>query len=300
MRAMIWLAAFFGLGLSIGVHAADTFGPASVLPEAKSFQVGKLKLTVLHDAQYVVPNDAKTFGVDVTPAAMSDVLRAAGAPTDRITLSVNVLLVHDGRRVVLIDTGLGPKAHGSLMASLAEAKVSPKAVTDILITHTHGDHTGGLLDENGHLAFPKATIRMASAEWAWMQKTGPQEFVKAISERVRTFEPGAQVAPGVTAVALDGHTPGHVGYEIVSGDSHLLDVGDMVHSSIVSLEKPQWTLQFDSDSPLAKTTRHDTLARLAHDQQLVYAPHFPFPGVGHVVANGDGFAWKAGLPKSDN
>jgi len=298
MRAMIWLAAFFGLGLSIGVRAADTFGPASVLPEAKSFQVGKLKLTVLHDAQFVVPNDAKTFGVDATPAAMSDLLRAAGAPTDRITVSVNVLLVHVGRRVVLIDTGVGPKAHGTLMASLGEAKVSPKSVTDILITHTHGDHTGGLLDENGHLAFPKATIRMASAEWAWMQKTGPQEFVKAISDHVRTFEPGAQVAPGVTAIALGGHTPGHVGYEIVSGDSHLLDVGDLVHSTIVSLEKPQWTLQFDSDSSLAKTTRHDTLARLAQDQELVYAPHFPFPGVGHIVAKGDGFAWQAELPSA--
>jgi glyoxylase-like metal-dependent hydrolase (beta-lactamase superfamily II) len=292
------LAAFFGLGLSIGVRAADTFGPASVLPEAKSFQVGKLKLTVLHDAQFVVPNDAKTFGVDATPAAMSDLLRAAGAPTDRITVSVNVLLVHVGRRVVLIDTGVGPKAHGTLMASLGEAKVSPKSVTDILITHTHGDHTGGLLDENGHLAFPKATIRMASAEWAWMQKTGPQEFVKAISDHVRTFEPGAQVAPGVTAIALGGHTPGHVGYEIVSGDSHLLDVGDLVHSTIVSLEKPQWTLQFDSDSSLAKTTRHDTLARLAQDQELVYAPHFPFPGVGHIVAKGDGFAWQAELPSA--
>src|SRR5271170_5035182 len=118
MRAMIWLAAFFGLGLSIGVRAADTFGPASVPPEAKSFQLGKLKLTVLHDAQYVVPNDAKAFGVDATTAAMSDVLRAGGAPTDRITLSVNVLLVRTSHRVILIDTGLGPKAHGTLIASL--------------------------------------------------------------------------------------------------------------------------------------------------------------------------------------
>ena len=297
MRAAIWLAAFFGLGLSIGVRAADTtFGPSSGPPEAKSFSVGKLKLTALHDAQFVFPNDSKTFGVDSTPAAVSDVLRAAAAPTDRITLSVNVLLVRTGRRVLLIDTGLGEKAHGALMASLSEAGVAPKTVTDILMTHTHGDHTGGLLDANGHLAFPKATIRMASAEWAWMQQKGPAEVVNAISKHVHTFEPGTQVAPGVTAVALGGHTPGHVGYEIVSGDSRLLDIGDLAHSSILSLEKPQWTLQFDTDSTLAKTTRRATLDRLAKDQELIYAPHFPFPGVGHIVTDGDGFAWKAGVP----
>jgi glyoxylase-like metal-dependent hydrolase (beta-lactamase superfamily II) len=295
MRA-ICLAACFGLGLSVGVRAADTFGPASVPPAEKSFRVGTIELTALHDAQFVFANDGKTFGVNASPAAVSDVLRAGGAPTDRITLSVNVLLVRTGRRVLLIDTGIGEKAHGALLASLAEARVSPKSVTDILITHSHGDHTGGLLDANGHLVFPKATIRMASAEWAWMQKQAPQEVVKAISAHVRTFEPGAQVAPGVTSVALGGHTPGHVGYEIVSGDSRLLDIGDMAHSSIVSLEKPQWTVQFDNDSTLAKATRRAMLARLAKDQEPVYAPHFPFPGVGHIVADGDGFAWKAGVP----
>jgi glyoxylase-like metal-dependent hydrolase (beta-lactamase superfamily II) len=293
MRAMIWLVTFFGLGLSIGVRAADTFGPASVAPAEKSFRIGTIKLTVLHDAQYVVANDGKTFGVGAGSAAVSDVLRAAGAPTDRVTLSVNALLVRTGRRVLLVDTGLGEKAHGALAAGLREAGVSPKAVTDVLITHSHGDHIGGLLDVNGHLAFPKATIRMASAEWAWMQKNGPEEVVKAISEHVRTFEPGARVAPGVTSVALEGHTPGHVGYEIVSGDSRLLDIGDVAHSSIVSLEKPQWTVGFDQNSTLAETTRRATLTRLAKDQELVYAPHFPFPGVGHIVADGDGFAWKA-------
>jgi glyoxylase-like metal-dependent hydrolase (beta-lactamase superfamily II) len=297
MRAATWLVASLGLGLSLGVPAADsTFGPSSGPPAAKSFNVGKLQLTVLHDAQFVFPNDSKVMGVDSNPAAVGEVLRAGGAPTDRITLSVNALLVRTGRRVVLIDTGLGEKAHGALMASLVEAGVSPKSVTDVLLTHAHGDHIGGLLDANGHLAFPKATIRMSSAEWASMQQKGPAEVVTAISKHVHTFEPGTQVAPGVTSVALGGHTPGHVGYEIVSGDSRLLDIGDLAHSSIVSLEKPEWGVQFDGDSALAKTTRRTTLTRLAKDQELVYAPHFPFPGVGHIVTDGDGFAWKAGVP----
>jgi glyoxylase-like metal-dependent hydrolase (beta-lactamase superfamily II) len=294
MRTATWLLACLGLGLSIGVPAADsTFGPAAVTPAAQSFNIGKLKLTALHDAQFVFPNDGKTFGVDSTPTAVGELLRSANAPTDRITLSVNSLLVRTGRRVLLIDTGIGAKG---LIASLGEAGVSPKAVTDVLITHSHGDHTGGLVDENGHVAFPKATIRMSSAEWAWMQKNGPAEVVKAISAHVRTFEPGAQIAPGVTSVALGGHTPGHSGYEIASGDSRLLDIGDVAHSSIVSLEKPEWTVQFDNDSALAKTTRRAILTRLAKDQELVYAPHFPFPGVGHIVADGSGFAWKAVVP----
>ena len=294
MRTVSGLVACLGLGLSIGVPAADsTFGPAAVTPAAHSFNIGKLQLTALHDAQFIFPNDGKTFGVDSTPAAVGAVLRTAGAPTDRITLSVNSLLVRTGRRVLLIDTGIGAK---SVIASLGEAGVSPKAVTDVLITHSHGDHIGGLVDENGHVAFPKATIRMSSAEWAWMQQKGPAEVVKAISKHVHTFEPGAQIAPGVTSVALSGHTPGHVGYEIVSGDSRLLDIGDLAHSSIVSLEKPEWTVQFDNDSTLAKTARRATLTRLAKDQELVYAPHFPFPGVGRIVADGDGFAWKAAAP----
>jgi len=296
MRAVICLVTFLALGFSIGVPAADIFGPASVPPREKSFRVGTLKLTALHDAQFVIANDGKTFGMDAGPAAVSDVLRVAGAPTDRITLSVNVLLVRTGRRVLLLDSGVGEKIHGALVASLREAGISPKAVTDVLITHSHFDHSGGLVDASGHLTFPKATIRMSSAEWAWMQKQAPEEVVKAVAGHVRTFEPGSQIAPGVTSVALDGHTPGHVGYELVSGDSRLLDIGDLAHSSIVSLEKPQWTIQYDNDSTLAKPTRRATLARLAKDQELVYAPHFPFPGVGHIVADGDGFAWKPAVP----
>ena len=139
-------------------------------------------------------------------------LRAAGAPTDRITLSVNALLVRMGHRVVLIDTGLGPKAHGALLESLHDAGVKPTAVTDVLITHSHGDHVGGLVDAEGHLAFPKATIRMSSPEWEFMQSKGSPDVAKVISKKVHPFEPGAEVLPGIKSVPLKGHTPGHTGY----------------------------------------------------------------------------------------
>jgi glyoxylase-like metal-dependent hydrolase (beta-lactamase superfamily II) len=187
---------------------------------------------------------------------------------------------------------LGPKFHGALLESLHQAGVKPAAITDVLITHSHGDHVGGLLDAEGRLAFPKATIRMSSAEWSWMQTKGPPELVKAISSRVHTFEPGARIAPGITAVALVGHTPGHVGYEITSGEAHLLDIGDLAHSYIVSLGKPEWKVEFDNDDTLAKAVRLKTLKQLAGDHELVFSPHFPFPGVGQIEASGDGFLWK--------
>lgn len=291
--ALVFAALLFGFGGYSDARADVRFAPAE--PAARSFHVGALTLTALRDARIIVANDGKTFGLGVSTRAVGKVLRAAGAPANPITLSANALLVRTGGRLLLLDTGVGPQ-YGALLASLKLAGVSPGEVTDVLITHPHPDHVGGLLDAQGRLAFPNATIRMASAAWAWMKQKAPPATIAAISGHVQTFEPGAKLAQGVVSVPFPGHTPGHVGYEITSGDSRLIDIGDVAHSSIVSLARPRWGIEFDNDQSLARQTRLKTLAGLAASGEWVFAPHFPFPGVGHIVVAGQGYAWKAELP----
>ncbi len=290
MKTVISTVAAFTLVAALPALA----DPAPAQPAATAFHVGKLSVASLADAQFVLPNDGKVFGGDAGPGAVAEVLKAAHAATDNVTLSVDALLVRDGSRLVLIDTGLGPKAGGSLISSLKAAGVTPNQITDVLITHPHGDHVGGLLDASGQPAFPKAKVRMSSADWTYLQsQSGMADLTKAIAPQVAAFEPGAQVTPSITAIAIPGHTPGHVGYQIVSGKARLLDIGDTAHSSIISLAKPDWTMGFDGDAATAKKSRRATLTELANDHETIFAPHFPYPGVGTVVASGDGFVWQA-------
>jgi glyoxylase-like metal-dependent hydrolase (beta-lactamase superfamily II) len=280
------------LGFSMTPEArADDISVAAVAPAAHPFRLGKLDLTVLRDCELVIPNDGKTFGIDAGAGEVTAVLRAASAPTATITLSVDVLMVRTADHIALLDTGMGAANRGALLASLKLTGVTSDAVTDVLITHSHEDHVGGLLDAQGQLAFPKARIRMAGAEWEWLKKQGPANLIAAISPHVETFAPGGLVIPGIRSRALAGHTPGHVGYEITSGAARLLDIGDLAHSSIVSLAKPQWTMGFDTDQSVAKATRVKTLAALADSHELIYSPHFPYPGLGHIVAVAGGFKW---------
>jgi glyoxylase-like metal-dependent hydrolase (beta-lactamase superfamily II) len=273
--------------------AALDSGPFRAAPAASNFRLGKLELTALRDGGFVTPNDGADFGSTVGPAAVSKLLAAAGLPTDAVRLSVDALLVRMPGHLVLLDTGLGPADHGALPQSLAMAGVSPRQITDVLITHGHFDHVGGLVTADGRSAFPKATIHISAREWAWMRgQAETRALAVAIAPQVSTFEPGRTVLPGITSVALYGHTPGHVGYEITSQGQRLEDIGDSAHSSIISVERPDWTGGMDMDRLMAAASRRRTLEHLASDGELVFAPHFPFPGVGRIQAQADGFVWK--------
>ncbi|MBC8026478.1 MAG: MBL fold metallo-hydrolase [Steroidobacteraceae bacterium] len=243
-----------------------------------------------------MPNDNKVFGVGLKPEEVAAVLSANGLPTDNFHLSIQPLLVKTTDKVLLFDTGaggnFGPGA-GKLAASLAEAGIDPQSVTDIFISHSHGDHVGGLVNAEGGLNFPNATIHMSSAEWK--HATSDEKYAAmtgAMKPKVKGFTPNAELVPGVVrAVEVKGHTPGHSAYRITSGQDSILYVGDSMHHYVVSVQRPEWVISFDGDAKTGAASRATLIADSAAAGQRIYAVHFPFPGIGKLEPKGEGFAW---------
>lgn len=283
--------------------------PAASAATVRNFRLGEFSAVSLLDGTVSVPNDNKVFGVGRTPAEVGAVLAEAGLPTDRLELAVQPLLVQTADRVLLFDAGagttMGPTA-GKLPASLATAGIAPATITDIFISHSHGDHIGGLVDAAGALAYPNATIHLSAAEWDFLKGMTPETaaaaagignhaaLLAAITPKIATFAPDAEIVPGaVKAVDIKGHTPGHSGYLISSGKTSLLFLGDTAHHFVISVRRPDWTIAFDGDAPTAQASRKALLTRSAASGQLIYAYHFPFPGVGKVTGREGAYSWAA-------
>ena len=299
MAAAGLILTLFGAACSPGTEkkaggTGDAAAAAAVTATGTyAFRIGALEAVALKDGDLVLANRAGESPWADT-AAVSQALAAAGQPRDAIHLSIQPLLVRDGDRLILIDTGARGQmgTEGRLMASLRAAGVEPGQITDILISHSHDDHVGGLVDVNAALVFPNAVIRMSAAEWAdFRPQVVRADLVRAITPRVQTFEAGAVLAPGITAVALDGHTPGHMGFEIVSGADRLLYIGDAMHSAVISVQRPEWVNVWDRDGDAAVATREGLLEQGAAGSRRIYAPHFPFPGLGRFQRRDDGFVW---------
>lgn len=261
------------------------------------FHVGALEAFALHDGDIDVANDGKTLGLGRPTSEVAEVLSAAGLDGDRATLSIQPLVVKAGGRVLLFDTGAADASWaraGHLAQALTNAGLEPGAVTDVFVSHAHPDHAGGLVTKAGTLAFPNATVHLSAPEWAALQKSEEmRSMIAVLTPKVDAFEPGAQLLPEVRAVDTRGHTPGHSSYLITSGGESLFYLGDVAHHFVVSTQRPAWTIAFDHDSAAAaEAMRQQTLATLARDGTRVYAVHFPFPGLGHLRAQGEGFRWE--------
>ena len=274
--------------------------------DVRNFTIGTYAAMALHDGSLKFPNDNKVFGVGHTPAEVAALLGSAGLPTDSLEISLQPLLVKTADRVMLFDTGAGANmgpSGGRLLTSMSEAGIASATITDIFISHSHGDHVGGLVNAAGARTFPNAAIHISAPEWAYLKGmtaeqakangiTNHAALIAAITPKIAEFAPDADLVPGaVKAVAIKGHTPGHSGYLIISGRASLLYVGDTVHHCVVSVQKPDWPIAFDSDPATAQASRKTLLSESAANGRLLYAVHFPFPGLGRIQRKGDGFVW---------
>ncbi|WP_240789847.1 MBL fold metallo-hydrolase [Roseomonas sp. HF4] len=248
---------------------------------------------------------------NITVEDSSAMLRAAFRPVPRQT-QLNCYLIQAAGRVALVDTGAGvhmQKTSGLLPRSLAAAGVAPADIDTVLLTHMHPDHSNGLAGPAGEALFPNAELVMHAAEPAyWMDEaieaevirsgqgvtsTGPyfpmgRRQIAPYRDRTRLFT-GGEVFPGVTAVPLPGHTPGHTGYLVASGAESLLIWGDIIHVPEVQVARPEVTIQFDVDPGQAATMRRRMLDMAASERIHVAGMHLHFPGTAHILRDGDGF-----------
>ena len=222
------------------------------------------------------------------------------------------LVVYTGNHVVLVDTGLGDvlPTTGKLMTNLEAERVHPEDVDVVILTHGHGDHIGGNLDSEGNPAFPNARYVMWSGEWAfWTQKPdlsplGLDEQRKQflvdlarknllpIRKQVQLIESDTEIVPGIGLTGIPGHTPGLMAVNIGSGDGRLVCISDLALHPI-HLEHPEWFADVDLDRMQILETRCSFFSQLAADGPLVFAFHFPFPGLGHVIERGEkSWQWK--------
>ena len=85
--------------------------------------------------------------------------------------------------------------------------------------------------------------------------------------------------------------PGDKVLMITSAGQTMVYTGDLAHHHILLLQRPMWEFSFDTDPKLSAQTRSRMLDRLATDRHAVLSYHFPWPGLGHVRREGEGFAW---------
>jgi glyoxylase-like metal-dependent hydrolase (beta-lactamase superfamily II) len=310
--AAILLAAALGAG-SIALPAAPSHSAAPAqqktqVPGYYRLMVGDMEVTALFDGRLEID---RALLKGAAPEEIESLLaRMFLDGPQGVQTAVNAFLVNTGTNLVLIDAGVanafGPGL-GFIPDNLRAAGYDPADVDTVLLTHLHPDHAMGLLAAGG-MAFPNATVYAPKAEGDfWLDEAtaaqapeGMKPFFKmardsvapyAEAGRFKTFAPGDKLVQGVSAVPANGHTPGHTGYLFGSGEDTLLVWGDIVHSHATQFARPEISIEFDSDSAQAVATRKTIFGYAAGKKLLVAGAHLPFPGLGHVRAEGQGYAW---------
>jgi glyoxylase-like metal-dependent hydrolase (beta-lactamase superfamily II) len=290
-NVQIIIALFLSLTLASLARASET-GKAV-------FQFGGLEVTAILDATMKAA-PAKLL-LNITPEEINRYI--PGGETD-LTTAAFIAQLHG--QTSLFDAGFGASKGGQLAMRLEAAGFRPEAIDTIVITHMHLDHVGGLVTPEGKAAFPKAEIYIAKTEYDWWLTPGLAEkieadkrgmveaaltAVKPYQGKIKTFAYDTEILPGVVAIAATGHTAGHTVYRLKADGGELLVVGDLTHIAPVQMPRPEVAIVYDSAPDQAVKTRKAVFTRAAQEKLPVAGMHFPFPAIGRLTLDGDGFAF---------
>jgi glyoxylase-like metal-dependent hydrolase (beta-lactamase superfamily II) len=313
-RSMLTAAGATAALASLPATAANAAAPQAGKQAAGfyRYKVGSHEVTVVTDGvnKFKLPDNM------VTNAKKEDVnaaLVAAYMEPDVFVGPYNPIVVNTGSKLVVIDTGTGEAnfttskgAAGQFLANLQAAGIDAKAVDTVIISHYHGDHVNGLLKADNTLAFPNAEILVPATEHKfWMDdgemsraskgrmeglfKNNRRIFAGEVLKRLRTYEGGQELAPGITAVSTFGHSAGHTSHVIASGSDKVFVQADVTHVPFLFVRNPGWHAMYDQDAGLAEQTRRKVYDMLVAEKLRVQGFHYPFPGLAHVEKDGTGY-----------
>lgn len=271
-------------------------------PRVHPFSIGAAPALVVSDGPLTLGAPAEEF--DNLPAETVQALALRHAlPAGHMPLAQNALVVVLEGRAILFDTGTGPERPfgpdtGCLVDSLALAGLRPEDVSAVVLTHIHSDHAWGLLAADGGPAFPNATVHVAADELAFVAAASSEgayiarhrAAIAACSGRLRPFDVGGEVLPGVTALPTPGHTIGHTSYRVGDGRDAMVVLGDLLHHPMLA-ERPDLTYRHDHDRGRTVVSRRALLMRCADEGTRVVGYHFPWPGLGLIVPDGEAYAF---------
>lgn len=263
------------------------------------YKAGDYQITAINDGFFTRPLEGFIRNAELS--AVQKVMGDAGLPTTGVPIPFTTLVVNDGKKLTLLDTGngnSGAPTSGTWMANFRAAGFTPEQVDTIVISHFHGDHINGLRLKEGNAVFPNAEVHVPAPEWAfWTDEAraaaAPDPMKPAfanvkrvfdpIKSAVKQFTPGAEVVTGVNSIAAHGHTPGHCTF-VIGGK--LLAMQDTTNHPALFVTNPSWQAVFDMDGAAAEATRRRMLDMAVADKLQVAFYHAPFPATGTIVKEG--------------